>query len=393
MANQNFFRVMQGGTWQVSSEADWPVLTCQLELGDFATATPAQFPNYQSFKNYSGLYHQQQAINSRYNGNDGSLVHYMYTSWWGTSSFSDGSPYKQLVYQYMYSSSDSTAPNLGSFEPWQSPTNNTASLTLNAATLGSGLSPAFGAIQSIQVPDTGSVVQFGVRQGSALSNITQYQLNSNFDITTLNTSTRHVRRIAAVTQSLTKNVDQISFGYTGSHLYQFHREVDFTAENSPTWTCCTIFHLSRPYDLASSTSTSSFCIEEELGIDSYPFENVSKVNCTVVNISQSNYGYPFQWASSSFFYVNSANDYVRSFIVNRAGNIEGSVVTLSPSDFPREIHYVSPFTYQNNNTYQYTQLMVSRSLSPIDSNNINHNVERTGSCMSPYVKPTGWFQL
>jgi hypothetical protein len=191
MANQNFFRVMQGGTWQVTSEADWPVLTCQLELGDFATATPAQFPNYQSFKNYSGLYHQQQAINSRYDGGDASLVHYMYTSWWGTSSFSDGAPYKQLVYQYMYSSSDSTAPNLGSFELWQSPTNNTASLTLNAATLGSGLSPAFGAIQSIQVPDTGSVVQFGVRQGSALSNITQYQLNSNFDITTLNTSTRN----------------------------------------------------------------------------------------------------------------------------------------------------------------------------------------------------------
>ena len=53
MANQNFFRVMQGGTWQIQSVADWPVLTCQLELGDFATATPAQFPNYQSYKNYS----------------------------------------------------------------------------------------------------------------------------------------------------------------------------------------------------------------------------------------------------------------------------------------------------------------------------------------------------
>ena len=89
MSNINFFRVLQNFTATAEADTDWPTLTCSLELGDFSAAgTGHIFPNYSSFKNYGGLYHQQTAIGSRYQ-DDNNMVHYMYTSWIGTSSFSE----------------------------------------------------------------------------------------------------------------------------------------------------------------------------------------------------------------------------------------------------------------------------------------------------------------
>ena len=391
MSNINFFRVLQNFTANAEADTDWPTLTCSLELGDFSAAgTGHIFPNYSSFKNYGGLYHQQTAIGSRYPG-DGNMVHYMYTSWFGTSSFSDGSPYKQLVYQFMMSQSDDRPPDISNFEKWVSPTKNTASLSLSMATIGSVPSnignPNFASIQAIQVPNTGSLAYFTVIN-YAKTYITQYDLDTNFDMTTLNSSSRKIREIAKLTGSSGTVGDQIAFGYTGSHLYQFTRNSDGNNSPYPNWTVCTIFHLATQYEMWSSTHTSSFIVEDVLELEPYPSADRQHVNCTAIPMSASDsYGYI---ASSSFFYTNYVENYVAKFDVKRDGSVNNSSITiLDKSDFPSHIHYIAPYDYGRIDGDGASQFgfMISRSLSP-NSGTSNNNVERTGSCLSPYIKLT-----
>ena len=391
MSNINFFRVLQNFTATSDQDMVWPTLTCSLELGDFSAAGAGNiFPNYSSFKNYGGLYHQQTAIGSRYPG-DGNMVHYMYTSWFGTSSFSDGSPYKQLVYQFMTSQSDNRPPNISNFEKWVSPTKNTASLTLDMATIGTVPSnigtPNFAAIQAIQVPHTGSLAYFTV-VNYAKTYIAQYDLDTKFDMTTLNSGSRKIREIAKLTSSLGNIGDQIAFGYTGSHLYQFTRNRDGNTAPYPYWTVCTVFHLATQYEMWSSTHTSSFIVEDALELGPYPSVDRQHVNCTVIPMSSSNSsGYI---ASSSFFYTNYVENYVRKFDVGIDGTVNNSSITaLNPSDFPSHIHYIAPGDYGRIDDEGASQFgfMISRSLSPNSPDN-NSNQERTGSCLSTFIKLT-----
>ena len=392
MSNINFFRVLQNFTANAEADTDWPTLTCSLELGDFSAAGAGNiFPNYSSFKNYGGLYHQQTAIGSRYQ-DDNNMVHYMYTSWFGTSSFSDGSPYKQLVYQFMMSQSDNRPPDISNFEKWVSPTKNTASLTLDMATIGSVPfnigTPNFASIQAIQVPHTGSLAYFTVIN-YANAYIAQYDLDTKFDMTTLDSGSRKIRRIAKLTASSGTVGDQIAFGYTGSHLYQFTRNSDGNNSPYPNWTVCTIFHLATQYEMWSSTHTSSFIVEDVLGIGPYPSADRQHVNCTAIPMSASNSsGYI---VSSSFFYTNYVENYVAKFDVKRDGEVNNSSITiLDKSDFPSHIHYIAPYDYGRIELEEGASqfgFMISRSLSP-NSGTSNNNVERTGSCLSPYIKLT-----
>jgi hypothetical protein len=390
MSNINFFRVLQNFTANAEAETVWPTLTCSLELGDFSTAgTGHIFPNYSSFYNYGGLYHQQTAIGSRYPG-DGNMVHYMYTSWFGTSSISDGPPYKQLVYQFMMSQSDNRPPDISNFEKWVSPTKNTASLSLSLTTIGSVPSnignPNFASIQAIQVPNTGSLAYFTVKNYSK-TYITQYDLDTNFDMTTLNSSSRKIREIAKLTASSGNIGDQIAFGYTGSHLYQFTRNRDGNNSPYPTWTVCTVFHLATPYEMWSSTHTSSFIVEDILELGPYPSADTQHVNCTAMPISSSTEP-ENGLVSSSFFYTNYVNDYVANFTVKPDGAVNNSsITTLGVSDFPSHIHYIAPYNYGRIDDDGASQFgfMISRSLSP-NSGTSNLNQERTGSCLSPYIK-------
>ena len=397
MSNINFFRVLQNFTATSDQDMVWPTLTCSLELGDFSAAGAGNiFPNYSSFKNYGGLYHQQTALGARYPADEDGVVHYMYTSWFGTSSLSDGPPYKQLVYQFMMTQSDELPPDISNFEKWVSPTKNTASLTLDMTTIASVptvIEPQLGAIQAIQVPDTGSLAYFTVINYED-TYITQYDLDTKFDMTTLDSGSRKYRRIAKLTASSATVGDQIAFGYTGSHLYQFTRNSDGNNSPYPNWTVCTIFHLATQYEMWSSTHTSSFIVEDVLGIGPYPSADRQHVNCTVIPMSGSNNGYI---ESSSFFYTNYVENYVKKFDVGRDGTPNNSSITgtngtqsLNPADFPSHVHYISPYDYfriELEEGASHFGFMISRSLSP-NSSTSNLNQERTGSCLSPFIKTT-----
>ena len=207
-------------------------------------------------------------------------------------------------------------------------------------------------------------------------------------MTTLNSSSRKIREIAKLTGSSGTVGDQIAFGYTGSHLYQFTRNSDGNNSPYPNWTVCTIFHLATQYEMWSSTHTSSFIVEDVLELEPYPSADRQHVNCTAIPMSASDsYGYI---ASSSFFYTNYVENYVAKFDVKRDGSVNNSSITiLDKSDFPSHIHYIAPYDYGRIDGDGASQFgfMISRSLSP-NSGTSNNNVERTGSCLSPYIKLT-----
>lgn len=373
MANVNFFRVMQNFTTNDGGSS--PILTCGLQLANF-NLDPVSHKDYNNFRSYGKSYFNNLALGFKDNG-DGNATHFLYTSWYPTGSAAQTN---QMIYQFQSSQTSETPPDLSTFTPFTSSINGTSSFSLPTNIMGSGMSPAFLAINSIQVPHTGSKVLFHA-QSSNKCFIVEYNLDTAYDITSLDTASRKTREIAKLTGSSIQT-DQISFGYTGSHLYVVNANLNGNTFPYDHWRTLTIFHLATPYDLFSSTFTSSFNISDELSLN--PVDTLSTNNVNVSTLLKGE-DYNFTAHTSSFFYTDSNTEKVYTFRIDFNHNIHDKD-ELDLGAFPQGISYSSPRQYYNFTSYKFENMFISNSLAPFAQTT---NVNRTGSCLASYVTQSG----
>ena len=382
MSNINFFRVLQSGG--VGSEPEPPVLTCALQLGDFSLGSGNGYA-YQDFKFYGPTYFSDLAIGSTTRGGSpNSQSHYLYTGWWPTSFTS---PYPQKIFQFEQTNTiftGSTAPDLSAMTVYTSSVNNTNYFQLNASTMGSGLSQNFRAFQTMQVPNTGSLIIF-MAQDPDFRTLIQYDLDTKFDITTLNTASRETADIRRLTGS-GHYIKQTSFNEDGTQLYQYMTDVEGNISPFYSWVVLHVIDLSTPYDLSSysSATTSSYILNNELSNMEPKFLSSDKSSMNTSTI--------FDYSTSGYtnqIFKDEINGTTIKFRVNSNRTISNEEL-ISNSAFPDKITYSSPKIYPNFSTIKYEQLFVSNSLSPESYNN---NVNRTGSCLAPYLNDAGWVPI
>ena len=381
MSNINFFRVLQSGGVGSEPEPEPPVPTCALQLGDFSLGTGNEYA-YQDFKFYGSTFFSDYAVGSTtIGGSPNSQSHYLYTGWWPTSFTS---PYPQKIFQFEQTNTiftGSTAPDLSAMTVYTSSVNNTNYFQLNASTMGSGLSQNFRAFQTMQVPNTGSLIIFMTGYTNNIRTLIQYDLDTKFDITTLNTASRETAEIRVLTGSSTNSIKQTSFNEDGSQLYQYMVNVGNTTP-SPAWLVLHVIDLSTPFDLSSysSATTSSYILNNELSNMEPEFLYLDKSSINTSTIFDYNTsGYTNQ------IFKDEINGTTIKFRVNSNRTISHEEL-ISNSAFPDKITYSSPKIYPNNTTFKYEQLFVSNSLAPESYNN---NVNRTGSCLAPYLNDAG----
>ena len=380
MSNINFFRVMAKGN---SIEPQPPVLTCALQLGDFSLGSGNGYA-YQDFRFYGATFFSDYAIGSTTpGGSPTSQSHYLYTGWWPTGTLT--SPYPQKIFQFEQTNTNfdgSTAPDLSAMTVYTSSVNNTNYFQLNASTMGSELSQNFRAFQTMQVPNTGSLIIFMAAVQSFVRTLIQYDLDTNFDITTLNTASRETADIRRLTGS-TSYIKQTSFNQDGTQLYQYM--IDSESNISPfyAWAVLHVIDLSTPYDLSSysSATTSSYILNNELSNmePKFLYSDKSSMNTSTI-FDVNTYGYTNQ------IFKDEINGTTIKFRVNSNRTISNEEL-ISNSAFPDKITYSSPKIYPNYSTIKYEQLFVSNSLAP---ESYNSNIDRTGSCLAPYLGDAGW---
>jgi hypothetical protein len=376
MSNLNFFRVMNkfSGVSLVESPI---VLTCALELANF-DLDPVSNKNFDNFKAYGSTYFSRIALSYEYSGTSDIYIHNLYAGWYPTGSFTP--PYDQQIYQFSHTESLSTnaLPNLSLMEPFTSSINSTSSFSLPMNTMGSGLSPSAIAFSTIQVPHAGSLIHFG-SNSSSKSYIIQYDLDTNYDVTTLNTASREVIELRKLTASQNNSVLQTSYNNDGSQIYQITQNNEGNISPYNHWTILHVIDLSTPYDLSSynSSNTSSYILENELSNLSgpYPSTDSNKVNVSTFN----SYNINIAAYTSSMYYTNTDTNTVIKFRINSDRSLSNEEL-LTVNDFPMEIRYSAPTTYLDS-SYNYQNFFISNSLGPY---NETVNINRTSSCLAPY---------
>ena len=160
-------------------------------------------------------------------------------------------------------------------QPFTSSVNGTSSFNLPGNTMSQGginSQPIF--FSTIQVPHTGSLIHFGAGGGSK-EYIFQYDLDTNFDVTTLNTASRVYQELRQLTGG-GNSVLQTSYNEDGSQMYQIQQNSEGNQSPYNHWTILHVMDLSTPYDLNSynSSNTSSYILENELFNLSGPYPSV-----------------------------------------------------------------------------------------------------------------------
>lgn len=387
MSNINFFRVMNkfSGFAGTIIPPSPPVLTCALELANF-DLDPVSNKNFDNFRAYSQTYFSRIAVASTASGFEDYYIHNLYAGWYPTGSIT--APYEQLIYQFSETSSraSSPLPNLSAMQPFTSSVNNTSSFRLPGDTMRQGgidSQPIF--FQTIQVPNTGSLIHFGAASNST-DYLFQYDLDTNFDVTTLNTASRVYEELRLLTASQA-NILQTSYNANGSQMYQIQQNSEGNISPFNHWTILHVIDLSTPYDLSSynSSNTSSYILENELSNLSgpYPSDDSNFVEVSTLNKrNDSN-----QVWTSSMYYTNYINDTVIKFRINSDRSLSNEE-SLTVNDFPMQIRYSAPATYEDYNTNEFKAFFVSNSLGPY---NVSVNVNRTSSCLAPYNMNAGNF--
>ena len=382
MSNLNFFRVMNkfSGVTFVSGP---PVLTCSLELANF-DLDPVSNKNFDNFKAYASTYFSRIAVASTASGFEDYYIHNLYAGWYPTGSLT--APYEQLIYQFSETSSraSSPLPNLSAMQPFTSSVNGTSSFSLPGDTMKQGISsnPIF--FQTIQVPNTGSLIHFGAASVNT-DYLFQYDLDTNFDVTTLNTASRVYEELRQLTASFA-HILQTSYNNDGSQMYQIQQNYEGNISPFNHWTILHVIDLSTPYDLSSynSSNTSSYILENELSNLSgpYPSDDSNFVEVSTLN------GINNTIWTSSMYYTNYINDTVIKFRINSDRSLSNEE-SLTVNDFPMQIRYTAPTSYLDANI-NYNSFFVSNSLGPYDESS---NINRTSSCLAPYSVNTGIFPV
>lgn len=383
MSNLNFFRVMNkfSGVTFVSGP---PVLTCALELADF-DLDPVSNKNFDNFKSYSQTYFSRIAVASTASGYQDYYIHNLYAGWYPTGSLT--APFEQLIYQFSETSSraSSPLPNLSAMQPFTSSVNSTSSFNLPGDTMKQDITSAPIFFQTIQVPNTGSLIHFGAASNST-DYLFQYALDTNFDVTTLNTASRIYTELRQLTAS-SAHILQTSYNNDGSQMYQIQQNSEGNVSPFYHWTILHVIDLSIPYDLDSynSSNTSSYILENELGTlaSSYPSSDSNFVEVSTLNELHINNA---TW-TSSMYYTNYVDDAVVKFRINSDRSLS-NIESLTVNDFPMQIRYTAPTTYQDTNDFEYKSFFVSNSLGPY---NESVNINRTSSCLAPYSVTSGYF--
>jgi len=358
-------------------------LECGLQLADFEnllypfSESSLGIKEFGNFKNYGSSYYSKFGL--AYSQSSNSQSHFLYAGWYPTGSFT--SPYDQKIFQFVYSSSeDTTVPEIADFTPFTSSINTHSFYTITGETMGSGL-PAALFFQTIQLPPDGGIKVHFAAQDSSRHFVLQYNLSSQYDITTLLTASRQHRQIRNLTGSnlnIAGAIKQTSYGYTGSHLYQITTNSNGNDSPYPTWTILTVFELSTQYDLGSSGVTSSYILENELGISNYNSAEEELVNVSKV---EERYDGSLDSFTSSFYYTNKNTNVIKKFRINRDRSLS-NVEQPDLNAFPMQINYVSPVIYADYSDVRYENFAISNSLAPESSSGLNEN--RTGSCLAPY---------
>ena len=359
-----------------------PVLTCALELADF-DLDPVSNKNFDNFKSYGGTYFSRIALAYEQTGFEDYYIHNLYAGWYPTASST--APYEQLIYQFSETSSraSSPLPDLAAMFPFTSSVNSTSSFNLPGDTMRQGFPLGTQPIrfQTIQVPDTGSLIHFGTTNGQS-QYLFQYDLDTNFDVTTLNTASRIYTELRQLTAS-SANILQTSYNDDGSQMYQIQQNYEGSVSPFYHWTILHVIDLSIPYDLDSynSSNTSSYILENELGAlaSSYPSSDSNFVEVSTLNEINNVY-----W-TSSMYYTNYVDDTVVKFRINSDRSLS-NIESLTVNDFPMQIRYTAPTSYLDVNSIEYKSFFVSNSLGPYDE---SVNINRTSSCLAPYSVNTG----
>ena len=386
MSNINFFRVMNkfSGFAGTIIPPSPPVLTCALELANF-DLDPVSNKNFDNFRSYGATYFSRIALAYEQTGFEDYYIHNLYAGWYPTGSLS--APFEQLIYQFSETSSNASSPlpDLSAMQPFTSSINNTSSFRLPGDTMRQGgidTQPIF--FQTIQVPNTGSLIHFGA--ASAITKyLFQYDLDTNFDVTTLNTASRVYEELRQLTAS-TANILQTNYNNDGSQMYQIQQNVEGNISPFNHWTILHVIDLSTPYDLSSynSSNTSSYILENELSNLSgpYPSDDSNFVEVSTLNEFNIN---NLTW-TSSMYYTNYVDDTVVKFRINSDRSLSNEE-SLTVNDFPMQIRYSAPTTYLDASSgYEYKSFFVSNSLGPY---NESVNINRTSSCLAPYSVISG----
>jgi hypothetical protein len=183
------------------------------------------------------------------------------------------------------------------------------------------------------------------------------------------------------------NILQTSYNADGSQMYQIQQNYEGNVSPFYNWTILHVIDLSTSYDLSSynSSNTSSYILENELSNLSVPYP-ISDSNFVEVSTLNERNDINEIW-TSSMYYTNYINDTVIKFRINSDRSLSNEE-SLTVNDFPMQIRYSAPATYEDNNTNEFKAFFVSNSLGPY---NANVNVNRTSSCLAPYNINAGNF--
>ena len=384
MSNINFFRVMNKFSGITGESPSPPVLTCALELANF-NLDPVTNKNFNNFRSWQKTYFSKIAVASIASGYQDYYIHNLYAGWYPTGSIP--SPYEQLIYQFSETSSraSSPLPNLSAMQPFTSSVNGTSSFNLPGNIMNQGgvnSQPIF--FSTIQVPHTGSLIHFGAGGGSK-EYIFQYDLDTNFDVTTLNTASRVYQELRQLTGG-GNSVLQTSYNEDGSQMYQIQQNSEGNQTPYNHWTILHVMDLSTPYDLNSynSSNTSSYILENELFNLSGPYPSVDSNFVEVSTLNHYNINNSV-W-TSSMYYTNYVDDTVVKFKVNSNRSLSNEEL-LTVNDFPMQIRYSAPTTYFDPQDTSYQGFFISNSLGPYD---VSVNINRTSSCLAPYNLNAGF---
>jgi hypothetical protein len=169
----------------------------------------------------------------------------------------------------------------------------------------------------------------------------------------------------------------------GSQMYQIQQNFEGFVSPFNHWTILHVIDLSTPYDLSSynSSNTSSYILENELGALASPYPSS---DANFVEVSTLNEVNNVIW-TSSMYYTNYVDDTVVKFRINSDRSLS-NIESLTVNDFPMQIRYSAPTTYEDVNNLEYKSFFVSNSLGPY---NASVNVNRTSSCLAPYSVTSG----
>ena len=288
MANQNFFRVMQGGTWQVE---DTESINFDFSCNNSTTVNLSTFSStYTSSANFRTF----AANSTTYGHNDGS---YLYVS-----KYSPNDTPNQMIqmFEYKYTSSN----NLG-FPRLDDITDNVEGDGVkrwfidNDDTITGGFpdgdgDPIFGFKQDIIIarennfnnsPTRLLVDAYNFVGGIDYTKIYQISMSSAWDISTVNTNSMHTWTVVNDYNSYSSPVPTnggMGFNNDGTKLfhYQTGRRGASTPLQYNRW--LTVFKLNTAYDLSDVLWTQSIDLNDELGFDPRFFNTSMQVfyNCT-----------------------------------------------------------------------------------------------------------------